>query len=229
MNPGLWVTGTDTGVGKTVVCCALLAAMRAKGLCAVGMKPVSAGCEWVQGEWVNEDVIHLRRASSLQLPTKLINPYAFAPPIAPHIAAAQAGITIDLHVIRECYLELSRQSQVVVVEGVGGFKVPLNDREDTQDLAVLLGLPVVLVVGMRLGCLNHALLSAAAIRDSGLNFAGWVANQATPKMSFLEDNVTALKERLTAPFLGLIPHLVQDNPEEAARYLQTDPVLFRAI
>lgn len=209
---GLFVTGTDTGVGKTRVACALLHAYGARGLRVVGMKPVAAGAQQHDGVWVNEDVQALVAASSVAAPRELINPYCFASPIAPHIAAGLEKIVIKNKYLRECHQRLSALADVVIVEGAGGFCVPLNDDESSADLARNLALPVVLVVGMRLGCLNHALLTAEAIRARGLRLAGWVANAIHPAMPHADDNVAALQARLNAPLLA---HLAFDETADA--------------
>ena len=201
---GFFVTGTDTGVGKTLVACALLHAFAAADRRVVGMKPVAAGAEQGAGGLVNADVRFLRGASSIDAPLALINPYCFMSPVAPHIAAAQAGVTIDLTRIAQAFAQLAASADVVIVEGVGGFCVPLNRDEDAADLARQLGLPVILVVGLRLGCLNHALLTAQAIRGCGLRLAGWVANRIDPAMAVAEENVRALTERLAAPLVAEI-------------------------
>lgn len=201
---GVFVTGTDTEVGKTVVACSLLAELAARGKKAVGMKPVACGGEPGAEFIVNDDVERLLAAGNVDAPRVHVNPYCFAPPIAPHIAARQAGITIEIDRIEQSFDVLTRMADIVVVEGVGGFHVPLGPGVDTAQLAVRLALPVVLVVGMRLGCLNHALLTADAIRRSGLELAGWVANHVAPDMAVAEDNVQALDERIDAPRLGRI-------------------------
>jgi dethiobiotin synthetase len=202
---GVFVTGTDTGVGKTLVACALLRRLAEDGRPVVGMKPVAAGCADTAGRRVNDDVEALLAASTVPAERALVNPYALIEPIAPHIAAAREGVIIDISHIRRCFDRLRGLADAVVVEGAGGFRVPLNDREDGADLAVALGLPVVLVVGMRLGCLNHALLTQQAILARGLKLAGWVANRIDPGMARQEANVDALKRRLAAPLLGDIP------------------------
>jgi dethiobiotin synthetase len=220
---GFFVTGTDTGVGKTTIACALLHAFAATGKSVVGMKPVAAGRE--QGRWA--DVQALAHASTVQAPGKLVNPYAFEPAVAPHIAAELAGVEIDIEAIARAYGELSRMAEVVVVESAGGFMVPLNARQTGADLAKRLGLPVLLVIGMRLGCLNHALLTRRLIEACGLRCAGWVANCILPEMSYLDDNIRALEQRLAAPLLGVVPF--RQNPlsaEVASRlsieFLQTE-------
>jgi len=217
---GFFVTGTDTGVGKTLVACALLRAFVAQGLTAVGMKPVASGAELRAGILVNEDVEQLVAAGNVTAPREHVNPYCFVPPIAPHVAASQAGTTMDLERIEHSWRELSARAQVVVVEGVGGFCVPLGPEIDTAGLAQRLALPVVLVVGMRLGCLNHALLSAEAIAARGLKLAGWVANHVDPHMSAAEENVHALEERIAAPLLARIPHAAAPDAGKIAALLE---------
>ncbi len=207
---GLFITGTDTGVGKTRVATALLRAFARRGLRAVGMKPVAAGCERIDGALVSEDVAALVAASNVNLPVDLINPYRFQAAIAPHLAAELAGETISLQKIRDAYVVLAARADRVVVEAAGGFLVPLNEHEDFGDLARLLELPVLLVVGMRLGCLNHALLTAEAVQRRGLQFAGWVANRLDAQMPAFEQNVHALRERLGVPLLGTIPFGIED-------------------
>lgn len=202
-NRAFFIAGTDTGVGKTYVACALLSATRRIGLTAVGMKPIAAG---VEADGRNEDVSRLLAASSIQPPPTLINPYLYDPPIAPHIAAQDAGRPIEIARIQQAFAQLQTLAEVVWVEGVGGFRVPLDDQQDTADLAVALALPVVLVVGMRLGCLNHALLTAEAIEWRGLTLAGWVANHIDPAMARFEANLATLQRRLKAPLLGVMPY-----------------------
>lgn len=201
MSQRYFVTGTGTGVGKTLVSCALLHAFAAQGSTVIGMKPVASGCE--NGKWM--DVELLAAASNVTAPREQVNPYALIPPIAPHIAANRAGIGIDIDIICQACLELGKIADVVIVEGAGGFLVPLNDHQDSADLAKALGLPVILVVGMQLGCLNHALLTVQAVRAAGLPLAGWVANQVDPHMTAFDENVATLKQRLDCPLLGVLP------------------------
>jgi dethiobiotin synthetase len=210
MASGFFVTGTDTGVGKTRVACALLGAFAAAGRRAVGMKPVAAGSE--QGRW--EDVEALAQAGNVQAPRALRNPYAFEAAIAPHIAAELNGARIDIDTIARAYGDLASRADVVVVEGAGGFLIPLGARDTSADLACRLGLPVVLVVGMRLGCLNHALLTAEAIRARGLRLAGWVANCILPDMPHVDRNISTLEERLGCALLGVLPHHPGATPRE---------------
>jgi len=204
-NAGIFVTGTDTGVGKTLVASALLRAFALSGLRAVGMKPVATGCRLDAHDRANEDVAALTAASNISVPIDLINPYCFEPAIAPHLAAQQAGSSISLTRIRQCYLSLASRADRVVVEGAGGLLAPLSPREDWGDLVRFLDLSVVLVVGMRLGCLNHALLTAEAIRSRGLPFAGWVANRIDSAMPFFEDNLETLRQKLAAPLIAIVP------------------------
>ncbi|MBS0425581.1 MAG: dethiobiotin synthase [Proteobacteria bacterium] len=215
MGQGYFVTGTDTGTGKTTVSCALLRAFAAQGKKAVGMKPVVAGSE--NGHW--HDVEQLIATSNISAARAHVNPYAFDPPVSPHIAAQQAGVEIDLAVIQHAYQVLSSQSDVVIVEGAGGFLVPLNAQQTGADLARALNLPVILVVGMRLGCLNHALLTAQAIKIAGLTLAGWVASGIDPQMLALEENIATLEQRLDGPLLGKVPFDLEMDIQESARLL----------
>lgn len=197
---GFFVTGTDTGVGKTRVAVALIHDLRAQGLRVAAMKPVSAGCE--PGK-LNDDVVALMHAANVDADVTDVNPYAFTEAVAPHIAAQRVGVTMDLSVITAAYSRLASRADVVVVEGAGGWRVPLNAHDDVADLAVRLGLPVVLVVGLRLGCLNHAVLTADAIVSRHLPWAGWVGNHIEPAMTHLSANVEALNIRLPEPCLGM--------------------------
>lgn len=201
---GYFVTGTDTGVGKTLVACALLHAYAARGLRVIGMKPVAAGAHLENGVWVNQDVEQLIAASNVKAPRNTINPYCFESPVAPHIAAAVQESKIETSFIDENYHHLTRLADMVVVEGAGGFCVPFNALETSADLAQQLALPVLLVVGMRLGCINHALLSAEAIRSRGLTLAGWVANHIDVAMLYAKANIAALQARLNAPMISRI-------------------------
>ena len=212
MVKGCFVAGTDTGVGKTLIACALLHRLRERGLKAVGMKPIAAGCERTAEGLINEDVEALRAAGSIVLPREAINVYAFEQPVAPHIAAAAAGVQMTLAAIEQRYAELAALADAVVVEGAGGWLVPLNDADTLADLAVRLGLPVILVVGMRLGCLSHALLTAEAIRSRRVPLTGWVANQVDPHMACPEENVRSLQARIGCPLLARVPFQAIPNP-----------------
>jgi dethiobiotin synthetase len=200
-----FVTGTDTDVGKTYVSVALLRAMAAKGLTVQGLKPVAAGCVHSAGYLQNEDAIRLREASSKKLPYDRVNPWALAPAIAPHIAAREAGLVISLADL-QCWLESLPEADFSLVEGAGGWWVPLNGHAYLSDLAVVAHLPVILVVGMRLGCLNHALLTAHAIKASGACCCGWIANQMTPAMPRYNENLAELKQRMPVPWLGTVAY-----------------------
>ena len=224
MSSAFFVTGTDTGVGKTLVTFALLHATRRLGLTAVGMKPIAAG---VEDDGRNDDVVQLLAASSVQPPLEWVNPYLYVPPIAPHIAAAEAGRPIAIEVIRQAFERLRPLADVVWVEGVGGFRVPLDARTDTADLAQRLAAPVVLVVGMRLGCLNHALLAAEAISNRGLTLAGWVANRIDPAMARFEANLETLQTCLNAPLLGVVPYGARPDQAAPGLRLSALPELLR--
>lgn len=214
-----FITGTDTGVGKTLVSCALLHGFAAQGKSVAGMKPVAAGCD-DRGQ--HEDVRQLRAASNVLASGGQTNPYCFVRAVAPHLAAQFAGVRINFERIAESFSEMNAQADVVIVEGVGGFRVPLNEEQDSADLAVQLGLPVILVVGMRLGCLNHALLTIEAIAARGLTLAGWVANVPELGMVMLDENIAALRQRIRAPLLGIVPHLAQPDAREPASFLNLD-------
>jgi len=211
-----FITGTDTGVGKTLVSCALLHGLAAQGKRVVGFKPVAAGCDDADH---NADALALRAASNVQASYGQINPYCFALAIAPHLAARHSGVAIDFMRILASYRELAAQADEVIVEGVGGFCVPLNAQQDSADLAAELGLPVILVVGMRLGCLNHALLTLRAIAERELECAGWVANVLDDSMSALQENIGALRERIKAPLLGVVHFMQAPDAKEAAQLL----------
>lgn len=200
-----FVTGTDTSVGKTTVTVRLMQQMVAQGLTVIGMKPVASGCEWVDGRWQNDDVMQLTAASNVAAPPELINPYCFEPPIAPHIAAAQAGVEIDVKVIQSAYAQLSSMADVVIVEGAGGLLVPLNATQTVADLIQSLNLPALMVVGLRLGCINHALLTAQVLKQRDIDFCGWVANSIDPQMSMPEKNLQTLIEGLQQSPLLEIP------------------------
>ena len=212
---GVFVTGTDTGVGKTVACAALLRALVLRGVRAVGMKPVAAGVD--RGAAVNADVAALAAAGNVDAPLEDRNPYAFADAIAPHVAARHAGAAIDLERIAQAYARLAARADVVVVEGAGGPLVPLGPRVDMLDIPRRLALPVVLVVGVRLGCLNHALMAELALRARGLRFAGWIASRVDPGMAQADASVAALRERLPAPLLADLDRADAPLPPEALR------------
>lgn len=199
---GVFVAGTDTGIGKTFVSCQLLAALRQAGWRAVGMKPVASGCELTPEGLRNEDALALQAASTGTPPYARVNPMAMAQPWSPHLAAEASGLSIRLQPLREAYLQLREDADTVVVEGVGGWMVPLAPGLLASELALAWKLPVILVVGMRLGCINHALLSARAIMADGATLLGWVANRVDPEMDALEANIQTLKTLMPVPMLG---------------------------
>ena len=221
MSQAYFLTGTDTEIGKTFITCALLHHATRRGLRAVGIKPVAAGTDAAD---TNEDVENIRAASNVALPREIINPYCFSAAIAPHLAAAEANIAIDFVRIIAACAAARQQSDLLIVEGAGGFRVPLGVDRDSADLAVALGLPVILVVGLRLGCINHALLTAEAIAARGLTLAGWVANRIDPQMARVDDNIAALHERLGAPMIGSVPRIAGSHPAAAASFLELPPV-----
>ena len=226
MIPGVFVTGTDTGVGKTLCSCALIHALVDRGLDVMPMKPVAAGAVMHDGGWANEDTIALLRAAGRDGARAAdANPVLLREPMAPHIAAARERREITLEPILAAYARVRARSAFVVVEGVGGFQVPLSASLDTAQMARAFALPVVLVVGMRLGCLNHALLTAEAIHASGLRLAGWIANSIDPEMAVRDENVKALRERLAAPLLANIPFDKHAVAPALARYLDVAPLL----
>ena len=208
MKLAFFITGTDTGVGKTYVACQLLRQYAAQGLKVVGMKPVAAGRELIHGKWQHDDVQKLIAASNVAAPLEWVNPYCFDEAIAPHIAAEKAGVEIKIDVILQAYQQLSELADVVIVEGAGGFLVPLNDKETLADLVAALHIPVIVVVGVKLGCINHTLLTVEAITARGLRLHGWVANHIDLKMEAAEENVATLIKRLgAAPMLALGPEI----------------------
>lgn len=209
---GYFVTGTDTDCGKTEITLGLMRRLQSSGYSVLGMKPVASGAEQTADGLRNADALRIQQQASVCVDYELVNPYAFAPPIAPHLAAAQVGVEIDLGRIEACYRELARQADYVLVEGVGGWRVPLSPRFAVSDLAVTLNLPVILVVGLRLGCINHGLLSAEAIEMAGAELAGWVANLSAPSMREPRANLATLQQRIPAPLLGFIPHLDPPSP-----------------
>ncbi len=214
-----FVTGTDTEIGKTLISSAMLHALVQAGVRACGMKPVAAGAELRDGAWHNDDCDQLAAAGNVHLPQSITTPFLLKEPAAPHIAAALEGVTISPVPILAAYVEINAASDATVVEGVGGFRVPLNDDFDTADLAEQLDLPVVLVVGLRLGCISHALLTVEAIEARGLRLAGWVANETQDAMAFADENVAALEQRISAPLLGRVPRLDEPGAQAAAAHI----------
>ncbi|MDO9216200.1 MAG: dethiobiotin synthase [Lacisediminimonas sp.] len=214
-----FVIGTDTEIGKTLVSAALLHALALRGVRAAGIKPVAAGATWRDGAWHNEDADMLAANAGVELPLELLTPCLLRQPMAPHIAAELELHRIDLPHLRACYDQVAAMADAVVVEGVGGFRVPLTDGADTADMAVQFGLPVIMVVGLRLGCLSHALLTAEAVAARGLDLVGWVANTVDADMLQIQANIDALQQRLPAPLLGVVPRLAIADAAHAAAYL----------
>lgn len=222
----MFLTGTDTGVGKTLAACTLIRALAAQGVRAFPMKPVAAGATGHGARTANEDSLALMQAAELdEDELERVTPVLLREPIAPHIAARREGVRIALTPIVAVLESLRDDGRFLVVEGVGGFCVPLGDGLDTVDLARAVALPVVLVVGLRLGCLNHALLTAQAIEAAGLPLAGWIGNAIDPAMAAVDENVDALRERLRAPLLGRLPYRPGASPRELAPRLEVHPLL----
>ena len=212
MSQSYFIIGTDTNVGKTYIASALVKKFVGLSFKTIGMKPVASGCQYNENhELINEDVTALIKVSNVTSTLDVINPYRFIPAIAPHIAAEQAGVSIDLEVIANAYQILTRLAEVVIVEGAGGMLVPLNATQTLADLVKLLNIPIILVVGMRLGCINHALLTIELIKARGLTLAGWVANEIDPTMNMFEDNLSSLQQRISAPCLGVVRWQGQAN------------------
>ncbi|NCA70221.1 MAG: dethiobiotin synthase [Sphingobacteriia bacterium] len=209
---GYFITGTDTGCGKTETSLGLMAALQTLGLRVQGMKPVASGCDPGPDGLRNQDAWRLLRQASTKVQYEQVNPYAFEMPIAPHIAAAESGVRIDLRVIEQAYRTLAVESDRVIVEGVGGWRVPLGAELFVSDLPACLGLPVILVVGVKLGCLNHAALTADRIRADGCTLAGWVANLIDPEMLAREANLDTLTRLIEAPCLGHVHWLADPSP-----------------
>lgn len=213
MTEGFFVTGTDTGIGKTWSTVALMQYFKNQGKSVVGMKPIASGCIEIEQQLKNEDALLLQKHASLILPYDLINPYAFSEPIAPHIAAEKIGVEIEIEKIVKQYKQLAAQADVVLVEGVGGWKVPLNSHQDIADLAVAIGLPVIMVIGVRLGCINQARLTFSAIKQQGVQCIGWVASCVEQDMPMQEENIASLRLVINAPLLAIFPYLKELSPE----------------
>ncbi|KAF0190299.1 MAG: dethiobiotin synthetase [Gammaproteobacteria bacterium] len=225
MTKGYFITGTDTGVGKTTVSLGLLRWLRDRGYKTAAMKPVASGAQFIDGLWRNDDALQLQRAATVQLPYELVNPVALPEPVAPHIAAQAHGVTIDIDAIVETFHEIQTKADIVIVEGVGGWKVPLNDTDTTANLAKRIGLPVILVVGIRLGCLNHAMLTYDAIRAAGLPLAGWCANIIDPDCLRNAAVTQTLKARIDAPLIGMIPYRENATPDDIAAHIDLTGLL----
>ncbi|MDZ3994998.1 dethiobiotin synthase [Pseudomonas sp. Teo4] len=223
MSQAYFIAGTDTDVGKTTIAAGLLHAARLQGLSTLGAKPVASGCTVTAKGLRNADAQALIDESSVKLAYEEVNPFAFEPAIAPHVAAREAGVALEVPVLFKAMRHvLDQGADFTLVEGAGGWRVPLSNQANLSDLAIALKLPVILVVGVRLGCINHALLSAEAIARDGLQLAGWVANIIEPRTSRLEENLASLAERLPAPCLGRVPKLKQATADAVAEHLQLD-------
>ncbi len=209
IGSGFFITGTDTNVGKTWSTLALMRKLQRQGLKVAGMKPVAAGCEWLDGGWKNADALLLQQHSSIACAYDLVNPYAFEQAVSPHVACR--GQAVELQVVRLAYAHLQAAADVVVVEGAGGWYSPLDGKLANADLAAGLGLPVIMVVAVRLGCINHALLTWRAIRQSGVPCAGWLAVAVEPRMTALQENLHYLAAEIDASLLGVLPYL--DTPD----------------
>lgn len=216
----IYVTGTDTGIGKTLSSASLLHALRARGLRAAGMKPVASGCARIDGAWRNADALALQAAGEAGIDYADINPFALEHPLAPELAARDAGTEVTLEPILTAQARLASRVDALVVEGVGGWAAPLSASLMQADLVRALRLPVVLVVGLRLGCLNHALLSARAIVADGLHLAGWIGSHVDPAMARVEDNLAMLRTRLPAPCWGVLPYAPGADPAALAMHLR---------
>lgn len=222
---GVFVTGTDTDCGKTEMSLALMHALRERGLTVLGMKPLASGCGCTPDGLRNEDACRLQAEGSRDLPYNLTNLYAFEPPIAPHIAAGQSGVEIELDVIKAGAEQLAAKSDYLVVEGVGGWRVPLGPALSVSDLPRALGLPVILVCGIKLGCINHSLLTAESIIASGSRLVGWIATQIAPDMLARDENLATLAALLPVPCLGVIPWLASLEPRYVAKHLDVTLLL----
>ncbi len=225
----VYITGTDTGVGKTLATVSLMSVLQLSGLHVVGMKPVASGSSKAHEGWRNADAAIIAQYSSGTPAYSLVNPFAFEPPIAPHIAARDAGVEITPDPIAAAFSTLSQNADCIIVEGVGGWCAPLSATMMQADIARALKLPVILVVGLRLGCLNHALLSVRAIETDGCKLLGWIGSQVDPHMARVEDNLATLRERLPAPCLGVFPFTESPDPGVMQMYLRESvPVISAA-
>ncbi|THB74720.1 MAG: dethiobiotin synthase [Gammaproteobacteria bacterium] len=219
---GFFITGTDTDAGKTEVAAGIIYSFVQKGYKVAGMKPIASGCDETADGVRNSDALKLISAANADLSYDLINPYTFKAPIAPHIAAEQSGVAIEMAKIRQCYREIQQQADLVVVEGVGGWTVPIDQNQRMDDLALELGLSVIMVVGIRLGCINHTLLTYEAIQAKGLEVAGWVANYISTEDLCLQEQTDSIKQRISAPLLGEIPFNKSINHQYVAQHIEID-------
>lgn len=213
------ITGSDTGIGKTHCALAVIAALQARGLRVAAMKPVASGCEQTPHGLHNDDALALQAQAGLDMPYEIVNPYTFEPPVSPHLAAEEAGVEVDLQVIYDAYTQLRAHSDIVVVEGAGGWRVPLNHTHSFKDLALALEAQVVLVVGVRLGCINHARLSAECMFHDRVSFSGWIANAIDPEFDG-RGSVATLLHHLPGPLLGELPYAPDEPAAAQAGYLR---------
>lgn len=226
-GPAWFVTGTDTGVGKSLVASALMRHLRARYARIAGMKPVAAGSMRApDGHWSNDDVLALQAAATVDLPREWVNPYLLHAPVSPHIAAQRDGVQLELHRIVDACHQLRAHADALVVEGAGGFRVPLSATQDGADLAVALNLPVILVVGLRLGCLNHAVLTAESIAARGLRLVGWVTNHIDPHMPEQQANIAWLQSQLKVPCIADLPHSAAPDAQQMAAHFDLPQEFF---
>ncbi|WP_428354973.1 dethiobiotin synthase [Methyloprofundus sp.] len=222
MTQGYFITGTDTGIGKTWSTVALMHYFKNQGKTVLGMKPIASGCEEIDGQLRNADALLLQQYASIVLPYQEINPYAFALPVSPHIAAQQSGVEIVLDKVVEKYQQIAQQADVVLVEGVGGWLVPLNDHQDVADLAQKLDLPVIVVVGIRLGCINQAKLTFAALQQAGVQCHGWIASCVERDMLMRDENIHTISKSTELPLLGVLPYMQSLEPESLAKGIKSN-------
>lgn len=221
-----FVTGTDTGVGKTTISCAILFLFNKVGQSTIGCKPIASGCDMTQKGLVNSDALMLQKYSSLEFPYQFVNPISLAPAIAPHIAAQKINkIYTVKQLISNISLIINCKADLILIEGAGGWQVPLNDKETLADFATELDVPVILVVGIRLGCINHALLTQADMQRKKITIAGWVANVIDENMEVIDENIDSLQKRIDAPFLGAIPFLASPEIENIAKYININRLI----
>ncbi len=225
MTHGFFITGTDTDVGKTVVALKLMSAFQQKGLTVAAMKPVSAGCKKTEKGLRNDDALQLMQQACIELPYDVVNPYAFEPAIAPHIAAAEKNVEMNMDTIVQAYRTIARQADVVIVEGAGGWLVPFNATQTMADVAIALKLDIILVVGLKLGCISHALLTRQSIMQQKQNLAGWVSNHIQPTTLRMEKTEETLRARLQAPRLGTILFGDHKTPDKQTLSLMVDALL----
>ncbi|MFN7097813.1 MAG: dethiobiotin synthase [Gammaproteobacteria bacterium] len=203
----LFITGTDTNIGKTYVSCGILKWLNNAGFSTIALKPLASGCQQTHAGLINEDACALQAAASIYMPLSRINPLAFEPPVAPHIPAEQHNIQLTANlIVQQCQTTLATQADYYVIEGVGGWLMPINTKETMADVALQLQAKIILVVGMRLGCLNHALLTYQAIKQKNCSIVGWIANCIETNMLYQAENIAMLQQQIAAPLLGIIPY-----------------------